>query len=110
MHKVSIMEGTLLHALHGDSAVVNSSHHQAVKDVAPGFIISDRAEDGIVEAIEMTGSETSLVYLACRLFCRPRTGTFPIPLIFHTLEKRHAPRLRKNVQARYRGALCRHIK
>ena len=56
-HKIQIMEGTLLHDLLGDSAIVNSSHHQAVKKVAPGFIISAQADDGIVEAIEMTGSD-----------------------------------------------------
>lgn len=30
---------------------VNSHHHQAVKDVAPGFEVMGRSEDGIVEAI-----------------------------------------------------------
>jgi putative glutamine amidotransferase len=31
---------------------VNSRHHQSVKDVAPGFIVSATAPDGVVEAIE----------------------------------------------------------
>ena len=31
---------------------VNSSHHQAVKDVAPGFRAVAFAPDGVVEAIE----------------------------------------------------------
>ncbi len=35
------------------SLVVNSRHHQAVKRVAEGFIISATAPDGIVEAIEL---------------------------------------------------------
>ena len=39
----------------GTNAVsVNSRHHQAVKDCAPGFKISARAKDGVVEAIEGT--------------------------------------------------------
>ena len=31
---------------------VNTSHHQAIKDVAPGFRVSARAPDGVIEAIE----------------------------------------------------------
>jgi putative glutamine amidotransferase len=31
---------------------VNSRHHQAVKDVAPGFVVSAVAPDGIVEGLE----------------------------------------------------------
>jgi putative glutamine amidotransferase len=36
-------------------AGVNSFHHQAVKDVAPGFTVTSRAPDGIIESIELTG-------------------------------------------------------
>lgn len=35
-----------------DSCAVNSRHHQAIKDVAPGFKVVATAPDGIVEAIE----------------------------------------------------------
>ena len=31
---------------------VNSHHHQAVKDVAPGLVVTARTEDGVVEAYE----------------------------------------------------------
>jgi putative glutamine amidotransferase len=35
-----------------DRLPVNSRHHQAIKDPAPGFIVSATAPDGVVEAIE----------------------------------------------------------
>ena len=35
-----------------DECEVNSRHHQAVKDVAPGFRVSATAPDGVIEAIE----------------------------------------------------------
>ncbi|NLC07034.1 MAG: gamma-glutamyl-gamma-aminobutyrate hydrolase family protein [Syntrophomonadaceae bacterium] len=34
---------------------VNSLHHQAVRQVAPGFIVSAWAPDGVIEAIEAEG-------------------------------------------------------
>ena len=53
-HPISIVPGSRLSGLLGGAtnAVVNSSHHQAVKDLAPGFRITARASDGVVEAIE----------------------------------------------------------
>jgi putative glutamine amidotransferase len=35
-----------------DACEVNSRHHQAVKDLAPGFLVSATAPDGVIEAIE----------------------------------------------------------
>lgn len=57
-HDVTIHAGThaarLLEArLDGDGRVaVNSRHHQAVKNVAPGLVVSAVAPDGIVEGLE----------------------------------------------------------
>jgi putative glutamine amidotransferase len=36
----------------GDTCEVNSRHHQAVKDPAPGFRVSAMAPDGVIEGIE----------------------------------------------------------
>ena len=35
-----------------DACDVNSRHHQAVRDLAPGFVASATAPDGVIEAIE----------------------------------------------------------
>ena len=47
-----IVPGSPLWKLLGeDNITVNSHHHQAVKDVAPGFEVMGRCGDGIVEAV-----------------------------------------------------------
>ena len=52
-HKIALEEGSVLAGLYGtDSLTVNSMHHQAVKDPAPGIRITARSADGIVEAWE----------------------------------------------------------
>jgi putative glutamine amidotransferase len=43
-----------------DACGVNSRHHQAVKEVAPGFQVSATAPDGIIEAIEDPGARFCL--------------------------------------------------
>lgn len=53
-HPVDIEPGTLLHRLTGATTLnVNSIHHQAVDEPGEGVIVSARAPDGIVEAIEL---------------------------------------------------------
>ena len=52
-HAVAIEPGTKLHLLIGKATCdVNSSHHQAVRDVGAGLTISARAGDGTVEGVE----------------------------------------------------------
>lgn len=51
-HAVTIAEGSRLRALLGESAWVNSFHHQAVGRVADGFMAAATAADGVIEAIE----------------------------------------------------------
>jgi putative glutamine amidotransferase len=52
-HFVQTKEKTLIRTISASEVFkVNSFHHQAVKDPAPGFIISAISSDGVVEAIE----------------------------------------------------------
>jgi putative glutamine amidotransferase len=60
-HTVTVRQGSALADLLGPSATagalpVNSRHHQCVDRVAPGFIVSASAPDGVVEGIERPGA------------------------------------------------------
>lgn len=53
-HTVTITPQTKLAEICRQPSIkVNSMHHQAVKDVAPGCIVSGVGPDGLIEAIEM---------------------------------------------------------
>ena len=53
-HEAVVAAGTHLAALVGAGPLrVNSTHHQAVKDPGQGVLVSARAPDGVVEAIEL---------------------------------------------------------
>lgn len=53
-HEAVVAPGTLLAALVGAGPLpVNSTHHQAVRDPGQGVLVSARAPDGVVEAIEL---------------------------------------------------------
>ncbi len=51
-HQVEIKQGSFLESVLGKGEKVNSYHHQSIKDVAPGFSVTAKALDGVVEAIE----------------------------------------------------------
>jgi microsomal dipeptidase-like Zn-dependent dipeptidase/gamma-glutamyl-gamma-aminobutyrate hydrolase PuuD len=54
-HSVEITPGSWIHQItQSERIMVNSIHHQAIKDLAPGFEAVARAEDGVIEAIEST--------------------------------------------------------
>jgi len=55
-HSVDISEDSILHKVFGQTSIVtNSFHHQAVKDIAPGFIVNARARDDVIEGLEKPG-------------------------------------------------------
>ena len=55
-HSITIEKGSLLaRTLGKEKAVVNSFHHQAIKDVPNGFRVVARAADGIIEGVERSG-------------------------------------------------------
>lgn len=54
-HAVHIEKGTILASIAiSGKIMVNSFHHQALKDIPAPLIVSGKASDGIVEAVEST--------------------------------------------------------
>jgi len=54
-HTLELAQDSLMERVYGDGELrVNSMHHMAVDEVAPGFSITARCPDGITEAIECT--------------------------------------------------------
>jgi putative glutamine amidotransferase len=53
-HTVEVAAGSRLAALVGAGELgVNSAHHQAVKDVGAGLVVTARAPDGVIEGLEI---------------------------------------------------------
>ena len=52
-HRVRLQHGSrAAHSLGGTSVTVNSSHHQAIKELAPGLVASGWTDDDLIEAAE----------------------------------------------------------
>ncbi len=52
-HEIEIMENTTLYKIFKTKKLmVNSFHHQAIKELGEGFLVSAKAKDNIIEAIE----------------------------------------------------------
>lgn len=61
-HEVTLEAGSRLRKLFGvDRIVVNSNHHQAPLDVAPGLKVVARSADGVIEAMEFTDGRFALI-------------------------------------------------
>ena len=56
-HTVTLKAGSLLREICGaEEFSVNSFHHEAIKDLAPGLVVTAIASDGVIEGVEMPGS------------------------------------------------------
>jgi putative glutamine amidotransferase len=54
-HALVVEKGSLMERVYGEGEIrVNSQHHMAIDEVAPGFAITARCPDDVVEAIEST--------------------------------------------------------
>ncbi|AUJ32855.1 MAG: gamma-glutamyl-gamma-aminobutyrate hydrolase family protein [Liquorilactobacillus nagelii] len=59
-HHVRIAQDSRLAKLLGNSSYVNSRHHQAVKQPAPGLRVVAQAADGVIEALESINDDSFL--------------------------------------------------
>ena len=53
-HDVICVEGSLIASLIGPQRGVNSLHHQTLDHIGDGLVVTARADDGVVEAVEST--------------------------------------------------------
>jgi len=54
-HALEVQPGTIMERVYGEGEIrVNSMHHMAIDELAPGFAVTARCPDGVVEAIEST--------------------------------------------------------
>jgi putative glutamine amidotransferase len=52
-HALEIEMGTIMERIYGEGEIrVNSMHHMSIDEVAPGFVVTARCPDGVIEAIE----------------------------------------------------------
>ena len=52
IHSINIEKNSFLYSIFGKQTLVNSYHHQSIKDVAKGFKVTALSHDGLVEGIE----------------------------------------------------------
>jgi len=94
-HMVRIVKGTLLsEIIQPDSGMVNSSHHQAVENLAPGYRASAFAPDGIIEAIEPLDLNGHPFILGIQwhpetLIRESATHPFSLPILLRFIEEVH---------------------
>ncbi|MGD7008819.1 gamma-glutamyl-gamma-aminobutyrate hydrolase family protein [Metabacillus sp. 84] len=61
-HDCEVEEGSRLHRILGDTRVsINSMHHQAIAHVADNLKVVARAPDGVIEAVEGTEADWSVL-------------------------------------------------
>lgn len=57
IHSISLAKNGLFESIVGNSMMVNSMHHQSIKELAPSLEAEGWSDDGIIEAVRMRGRD-----------------------------------------------------
>ena len=52
IHAAEAVKGSIAESLYGERYTVNSVHHEAVKTLGNGLIVSQMSDDGVIEGFE----------------------------------------------------------
>ena len=56
-HAITTEEGTLLREISSNTGIINSAHHQAIKDLSDELIANSYSPDGVIEGAEWADKE-----------------------------------------------------
>lgn len=63
VHWVTVEKDSAIHAITGDKVMVNTFHHQGIKDLAPGLRSVATSADGMIEAVEAIDANQDVIGL-----------------------------------------------
>ncbi len=73
VHGVRTEAGSLLYELYGENFSVNSAHHQGIEELGEGLVITQWADDGVIEAVEHASLPVFSVQWHPERMCLERT-------------------------------------
>ena len=77
-HSVDIEPGSRLHALFGPRMLINSRHHQSIKEPGEGLLITAHAPDGVVEAAQHKTLPIDLIQWHPELLMHTNNAMLPL--------------------------------
>lgn len=85
-HTVVAEENSIIARLFGKTFLVNSYHHQALKEIGRDLMVTSRAMDGVVESVEMAG-ETFVAGVQWHPEMMAASGDEMLSLFLHLVEE-----------------------
>jgi len=83
-HAVDIVKGSRLYALFGSRIMVNSRHHQSIREAGKGLIVTARAPDGVIEGAEHESLPIDMVQWHPEMMLRENDAMLPLFASFTT--------------------------